>query len=394
MADLMSSADIHGETLQLARRLIGCRSVTPADGGCLDLIATRLAAAGFQCERVDRGGVSNLWARRGQAAPLVCLAGHVDVVTPGPLDQWSSDPFVPAERDGYLYGRGAADMKTSLAAMVTAAERVVTARPNHRGSIALLLTSDEEGAAVDGTAAVVEVLQTRGESIDACILGEPTSSDRLGDVMKNGRRGSLNGVLTVKGVQCHIAYPERGRNPVHTALPALAELVAIEWDRGTEYFPPTSFQISNVHAGIGANNVIPGTLELLFNFRFSPESPVERLKAHVHEVLDRCRLQYELAWSLSGPPFITPRGRLVEVLSTAITGVTGLTPELSTSGGTSDGRFMAAVAREVVEFGPPSEAMHGVDERVRLADLAPLSAIYEQAILALLVVHTLPPDVS
>jgi succinyl-diaminopimelate desuccinylase len=379
-----SVADAHRETLELARRLIACRSVTPADGGCLDLIASRLKAAGFECERVDRGGVGNLWARRGQTAPLVCLAGHVDVVPPGAIDRWTSDPFLPAERDGYLYGRGAADMKTSVAAMVTAAERFAAATPDHRGSIALLLTSDEEGDAVDGTVAVVETLRSRGEMIDACIVGEPTSSQRLGDTVKNGRRGSLNGVLSIRGEQCHIAYPERGRNPIHTALPALAELAAVEWDRGNEYFPPTSFQISNVHAGTGANNVIPGTLELLFNVRFSPESTADSIKACVHEILDRHGVEYDLKWSLSASPFMTRNGRLAEALNAAVTAVTGITPELSTSGGTSDGRFIATVAREVVEFGPPGDAMHGVDERVKLADIGPLSAIYERTITALL----------
>lgn len=380
MTALGSPADAHRETLELARRLIACRSVTPADGGCLDLIATRLTDAGFRCERIDRGGVRNLWARRGQTAPLVCLAGHVDVVPPGPIDRWSSDPFVPTERDGYLYGRGAADMKTSVAAMVTAVERLVAADPDRPGSIALLLTSDEEGDAVDGTMAVVDALRSRGETIDACILGEPTSSERLGDTVKNGRRGSLNGVLSVRGEQCHIAYPERGRNPIHAALPALAELAAVQWDHGNEYFPPTSFQISNVHAGTGASNVIPGMLELHFNLRFSPESTVEGIKARVHAILDRHGVEYDLVWSLSGSPFMTRKGRLFEALSGAITSVTRLTPELSTSGGTSDGRFLAVVAREVVEFGPLSEAIHGVDERVRLADIGPLSTIYERMI--------------
>jgi succinyl-diaminopimelate desuccinylase len=384
MADPPSAADIHDDTLRLAKRLIACRSLTPADAGCLDLIASRLTAAGFHCERLDRGGVSNIWARRGQSAPLVCLAGHVDVVAPGPLTRWTSDPFVPVERDGYLYGRGAADMKTPLAAMVTAAERVVTAHPNHGGSIAFLLTSDEEGDAVDGTAAVVETLRSRGETIDACIVGEATSSERLGDVMKNGRRGSLTGALCVKGVQCHIAYPERGRNPIHAALPALAELAAIEWDPGNDDFPATGFQISNVHAGTGSINVIPGLFELQFNFRFSPAVPVEQLEARVHEILDRHGLEYDLAWTLGASPFLTPRGRLVHTLSAAVAGVTGLEPQLSTSGGTSDGRFLAAIAREVVEFGPVNASVHMVDERVRLADIGPLSTIYEQAIVRLL----------
>ena len=384
MTDRPSVANTHGDTLQLAKRLIACHSLTPADAGSMDLIASRLADAGFLCERLDRGEVSNLWARHGQSAPLVCLAGHVDVVPPGSLDRWSSDPFVPDERDGHLYGRGAADMKTSLAAMVTAAERIVAANPSHPGSIALLLTSDEEGDAEDGTVAVVETLRSRGETIDTCIVGEPTSSARLGDVIKNGRRGSLHGALTVKGVQGHIAYPERGRNPIHVALPALAELAAAEWDSGNEYFPPTSFQVSNVHAGTGATNVIPDRLELLFNFRFSPESSAQRLEARVHEILDGHKLDYDLVWTLAGSPFVTPRGRLVKTLSTAIAAVTGVEPQISTTGGTSDGRFLAAIAGEVVEFGPVNASVHMVDECVRLADIDPLSTIYEQAVMRLL----------
>ena len=372
------------ETVALARRLIACRSVTPADDGCLNLIAARLAACGFRCEHIDRGGVRNLWARHGQGAPLVCLAGHVDVVPPGAVERWTSDPFVAAERDGFLYGRGACDMKGSVAAMVTAAERFVSGRPDHAGSLALLLTSDEEGAAVDGTVAVVDALQSRDEAIDACIVGEPTSTRRLGDTVKNGRRGSLNGTLTVKGTPCHVAYPERGRNPIHTALSALTELVGVQWDRGNEHFPPTSFQISNVHAGSGTVNVIPGSLEVLFNIRFSPESTVDGIRARVHATLDRHGVEYDLAWSLAGMPFMTERGRLVEALGRAIVDVTGIAPELSTSGGTSDGRFIVRIAREVVEFGPVAESMHGVDERVRIADLGPLSVIYERTVEALL----------
>ena len=376
--------DVHGETLDLARRLIACRSITPGDAGSLDLVAKRLAAGGFRCERIDRGGVGNLWARRGDSSPLICLAGHVDVVPPGAVDQWQQDPFSPTERDGYLYGRGASDMKSSVAAMVTAAERSAAARGSGPGSIAVLLTSDEEGDAVNGTVAVVEILRQRDETIDACIIGEPTSAARFGDTIKNGRRGSLSGALRVRGVQCHIAYPERGSNPIHTALPALAELAAAQWDAGNEYFQPTSFQISNAHAGTGAVNVIPGTLDVLFNLRFSPESTPDGIKARVHDVLDRYGVEYELTWSLSGLPFMTPRGRLVDVLSAAIAARTGLTPALSTSGGTSDGRFLAAIAREVVEFGPLADGMHGVDERMKLSDLAPLSAIYEETINALL----------
>ena len=377
-------ADVYRQTLDLAKQLIACRSVTPDDAGCMELLGARLAAAGFACERLDRGPVRNLWARRGTGSPLVCLAGHVDVVPPGPVERWTSDPFTPTERDGRLFGRGAADMKVGVAAMTTAAERFVTSSPAHRGSLALLITSDEEGAGVDGTKAVVRELQSRGERIDACIIGEPTSVTRLGDTIKNGRRGSLNGVLTVKGVQCHIAYPERGRSPILPALPALAALAAIEWDRGNEYFSPTSFQISDVHAGTGANNTIPGSMEVWFNFRFSTESTEEGLKARVHRVLDEHRLDYELTWTLSGPPFLSPRGGLVDVVSDAVRTVTGVMPALSTSGGTSDGRFLAGVSREVLEFGPVSASIHGIDEHVTLADIAPLSQIFEHALAALL----------
>jgi succinyl-diaminopimelate desuccinylase len=381
---MTSATDIQQDTLDLARRLIACRSITPDDGGSLDMIAARLTTAGFSCERIDRGPVRNLWARRGRQAPLVCLAGHVDVVPPGPVDRWTSEPFSPTEREGRLFGRGAADMKTSVAALVTAAERFVAREPDHRGSVALLFTSDEEGAGIDGTAAVVRELQSRDERIDACIVGEPTSVERLGDTIKNGRRGSLNGVLRVNGIQCHIAYPERGRNPIGAALPALAQLTAIEWDRGNEHFSPTSFQISDVHAGTGANNIIPGSLEVMFNFRFSTESTADQLKARVHAVLDAHELDYELNWSLSGAPFLSARGGLVDVVSAAVMHVTGVTPALSTSGGTSDGRFLAAVSREVVEFGPLSASIHGIDEHVRIADIGPLSAVYERTVAMLL----------
>jgi len=372
-------AAIQDETLALARELIGRRSVTPDDGGCLELIASRVVAAGFGCKRIDREGVSNLWARHGTTGPLVCFAGHVDVVPPGPFEQWTADPFTPSEREGFLFGRGAADMKTSVAAMVTAAERLAHVRRG-RGSIALLLTSDEEGDAVHGTAAVVDLLRARDLSLDACIVGEPTSTVRFGDTIKNGRRGSLNGTLTVKGVQCHIAYPERGRNPIHDAVPALAELAAIEWDRGNEYFQPTSFQVSNIHAGTGANNVIPGELALLFNFRFSPESSVEELKARVHRVLDAHRLQYQLSWSVTAQPFMTAPGPLTDALIAAVRAETGCVPELSTSGGTSDGRFLATIAREVVEFGPLNDSIHKIDERVLIADAQALSRIYERVL--------------
>jgi succinyl-diaminopimelate desuccinylase len=378
------SPEVQRQTLDLAKALIARASVTPDDGGCLEMVSERLRGIGFRCEAIDRGCVRNLWAVHGAGAPVVCLAGHVDVVPPGRAEAWTSDPFSPVERDGLLFGRGAADMKTSVAAMVTAAERVVAAAPTHGGSLALLLTSDEEGAAIDGTAAVVGELQQRGQTLDACIVGEPTSVAVLGDTIKNGRRGSLNGVLRVKGVQCHIAYPERGRNPIHQALPALAELAALEWDRGNEYFAPTSFQIAHVQAGAGANNVIPGQLDVLFNFRFSTESNEAALRGRVHDVLDAHGLDYGLEWTLSGNPFLSGRGGLVDVLRDAVQSVTLVTPALSTSGGTSDGRFLAAIAREVVEFGPVGASIHAIDEHVRVADIAPLSMIYERAIRRLL----------
>jgi succinyl-diaminopimelate desuccinylase len=379
-----STADVHRQALDLARQLIACRSLTPDDAGSIELLAARLTRAGFSCERMDRGPVRNLWARRGDAAPLICLAGHVDVVPPGPIERWTSDPFTPTERDGQLFGRGAADMKVSVAAMITAAERFVADSPDHGGSLAILLTSDEEGAGVDGTAAVVRELQSRGVRIDGCIVGEPTSTDRLGDTIKNGRRGSLNGVLTVKGIQCHIAYPERGRSPILMALPALAELASIEWDRGNEYFAPTSFQISDIHAGTGANNTIPASMDVLFNFRFSTGSTDEGLKARVHQVLDAHGVSYDLKWSLSGRPFLSGRGGLVDVMSEAVREITDVVPMLSTSGGTSDGRFLAAISREVIEFGPVNASIHGIDEHVRLADIAPLSMVYEAALRELL----------
>jgi succinyl-diaminopimelate desuccinylase len=376
------SDDIQPETLRLARALIACRSVTPDDGGALDLVEPRLSAAGFRCERLDRGVVRNLWARRGSSGPLVCLAGHVDVVPPGPAGEWTSDPFTPSERDGFLYGRGAADMKGSVAAMITAVERVARAGDG-RGSVAILLTSDEEGDALDGTAAVVSTLRARGEAIDACILGEPTSSARFGDTIKNGRRGSLSGRLRVHGQQCHVAYPERGRNPIHEAAPALDELVSAEWDHGSDYFQPTSVQISNIHAGTGAVNVVPGTLDVWFNVRFSPESSSQALRERVHSILDRHRLRYDIEWTVSAEPFLTPRGALVDALAATVESVAGVRPSLSTSGGTSDGRFLAGFAQEVVEFGPLNDTIHKIDERIRIADLGPLSSIYEQTVRAL-----------
>jgi succinyl-diaminopimelate desuccinylase len=374
---------VSDETLDLLKRLVACRSITPDDAGCLDLVASRLTPLGFTCERVDRGVVRNLWARHGTGKPLVCLAGHVDVVPPGPAERWTSDPFVPTERDGYLYGRGVADMKAGVAALVTAAERVVAANSRHAGSLALLLTSDEEGDAVDGTAAVIDLLRSRGEAIDACILGEPTSTAQLGDALKHGRRGSLHGILTVKGVQGHVAYPELARNPIHIAMPALAELAATTWDAGDESFAPTSFQMSNLHAGTGANNVIPGSLSAVFNFRFSPVSPVDTLKARTQQILGRHGVEGGIEWTVGSLPFLSPRGRLVEALSAAVAAVTGITPQPSTGGGTSDGRFLAAISSELVEFGVSNATIHGIDERVRIADLGPLSQIYEQTISSL-----------
>ena len=367
-------------TQALARELIARPSVTPQDSGCLELIAARLAPLGFVCERIDGGGVSNLWARRGTQSPLVVFAGHTDVVPTGPLADWHSDPFVPTERDGFLFGRGAADMKSSLAAFVTAIEAFVAADPDHAGSIALLLTSDEEGDATHGTTLVVETLKARGEKLDFCIVGEPTSVDTVGDTIKNGRRGSLSGKLTVKGVQGHIAYPHLAKNPIHLAAPALAELASITWDEGNEYFPPTSWQMSNIKAGTGATNVIPGTLEVQFNFRFATVHTADDLKAKVHAILDRHGLDYDLAWTLGGKPFLTPRGSLVTALSGAIRDTVGLETELSTTGGTSDGRFIADICPQVVEFGPVNATIHKLNECIAVDAIEPLSAIYRRTL--------------
>ncbi|MCC6658009.1 MAG: succinyl-diaminopimelate desuccinylase [Rhodocyclaceae bacterium] len=372
------------DTLELARALIARRSVTPEDGGCLELVGERLSRLGFRLERFDRDGVANLWARRGAAAPLLCFAGHTDVVPTGPLEQWRSDPFAPEVRDGRLYGRGAADMKTSIAAFVTAVERFLAARPQHAGAIALLLTSDEEGPAVNGTVRVVEALAARGERIDYCIVGEPTSAERLADTIKNGRRGSLSGRLVVKGVQGHIAYPHLVRNPVHMVAPALAELAATVWDEGNEYFPPTSWQVSNFHAGTGADNVVPGTAEILFNFRFSTASTPEGLQARLGEILERHGVDHDLHWTLSGRPYLTPRGRLVDAVAQAIRETLGIETALSTSGGTSDGRFIAGICPEVIELGPLNATIHKIDECVAVADIEPLSRLYQRTLELLL----------
>lgn len=365
-------------TLDLASALIACPSVTPADAGCQRLLAARLQPLGFHCEHLRFGEVDNLWARLGSAAPLLVLAGHTDVVPPGPREAWHSDPFVPEVREGRLYGRGAADMKGSLAAMITALERFLVRHPRPRGSIALLLTSDEEGPAVNGTVKVVEWLQQQGQTIDWCLIGEPSSEERLADVVKNGRRGSLGGVLTVRGVQGHVAYPHLARNPIHLAAPALAELSAMEWDRGNAHYPPTTFQISNISAGTGAENVIPGALEVMFNFRFSTETTAEALQQRVAVVLNRHQLQYELQWNLSGQPFLTPGGALVDAARRAIREVAGIDTRLSTAGGTSDGRFIAPTGAQVLELGPSNTTIHKVDENVPVADLEQLSAIYER----------------
>ena len=372
------------DTLALTQELISRRSNTPDDAGCQDLMQARLAPLGFRFETIASNGVINLWARRGDASPVVCFAGHTDVVPTGPLDQWHSDPFMPTIRDGILYGRGASDMKASLAAFVTSIEAFVAKHPDHLGSIALLITSDEEGIATDGTVKVVEALAARGETIDCCIVGEPTCVSQLGDTIKNGRRGSLSGRLTVKGIQGHIAYPHLVRNPIHQAAPAIAELAGIEWDKGDEYFPPTSWQISNIHGGTGATNVVPGTVEIRFNFRHSTASTKDGLKTRVHEVLDKHGLEYDLDWEESGKPYLTPRGSLVAAISDAIKAVTGLDTELSTTGGTSDGRFIAEICAQVVEFGPMNASIHKLNENVPVAALAPLSAIYEKTLEKLL----------
>jgi len=373
------------DALELTRQLIARRSLTPQDAGCLDLIAGELEPLGFRCERISANGVENLWARRGGAAPLVCFAGHTDVVPTGPLEHWVSDPFTPTVRDGVLYGRGAADMKASLAAFVAAIERFVAAHPDHPGSIAVLFTSDEEGPAVDGTVRVVEALKARGERLDYCIVGEPTSVNRLGDMIKNGRRGSLSGHLVVKGIQGHVAYPHVARNPVHEIAPALAELAQTKWDEGNEYFPPTTWQVSNFNAGTGAGNVIPGEAHIQFNFRFSTASTLESLQTRVHGILDRHGILYELEWRYDGRPYLTRKGGLVDAVAKAIKKVTGIDTELSTGGGTSDGRFIADICPQVVELGPTNATIHKVNECIRLEEVEQLPKIYQQILVELLV---------
>jgi succinyl-diaminopimelate desuccinylase len=373
------------DTLELTRQLIARRSVTPQDAGCLDLIEARLAPLGFRCERISANGTDNLWARRGSAAPLVCLAGHTDVVPTGPLEHWVSDPFTPTVRDGALFGRGAADMKTSLAAFVTAIEGFVAAHPSHAGSLAVLFTSDEEGPALDGTVKVVEALRDRGEKMDYCIVGEPTCVERLGDVIKNGRRGSLSGNLVVKGVQGHVAYPHLAKNPIHEFAVALAELARTKWDDGNEFFPPTTWQVSNFTAGTGANNVIPGEAHVKFNFRFSTASTLESLQTRVVGILDKHGIQHDLEWRYDGRPFLTKPGELVDAVGRAIKTVTGIETKISTTGGTSDGRFIADICPQVIEFGPINATIHKVNECIAVDEIEPLRRIYQQTLVNLLV---------
>ena len=372
------------EVLELARELIARKSVTPEDGGCQEMLAARLERSGFRCEPMKFGEVSNLWARRGTEAPVVCFAGHTDVVPTGPLAEWHSDPFVPTIRDGKLFGRGAADMKSSIAAFVVATEMFLKERPDHSGSIALLLTSDEEGAALDGTVRVVETLKRRNETIDYCIVGEPTSVDVLGDMLKNGRRGSLSGKLVVRGVQGHVAYPHLVKNPVHLLAPALAELAKTQWDKGNESFPPTSFQVSNIHAGTGAANVVPGSVEVDFNFRFSTESTEASLRSRVEAILKKHALEYSVSWVLGAKSFLSPRGRLAQTMIAAGKKHTGRSAELSTTGGTSDARFIIEICPEVIELGPVNASIHKLDEHIGLAELEQLPNIYLETLRALL----------
>lgn len=366
------------DTVELARQLISCPSVTPEDAGCQQIMAERLAAIGFSIENLPFEDVSNFWARRGTQGPLLAFAGHTDVVPPGPRDQWQSDPFTPEIRDGMLYGRGAADMKGSLAAMVTACEDFVAAHPDHKGSIGFLITSDEEGPSINGTVKVVQHLQARGETIDWCLVGEPSSRERLGDVIKNGRRGSLNGKLRIRGKQGHVAYPHLAANPIHLAAPALAELAAMEWDQGNDHFPPTTFQISNIHGGTGAENVIPGDLDITFNLRYSTQLTEQAIRERVQRLLDTHQLNYMLDWRLSGEPFLTPAGELVDAARAAIREVAGIETELSTSGGTSDGRFIAPTGAQVMELGPLNATIHQVNECVAAEDVERLADIYRK----------------
>jgi succinyl-diaminopimelate desuccinylase len=366
------------DTLDLAIELISKPSVTPEDLDCQNIMAKRLQTLGFNNEHLRFEEVDNLWSRRGNSGPLFVFAGHTDVVPTGPAAKWSSEPFKPEIRNGLLYGRGTADMKGSIAAMLTATERFIATHPNHKGSIAYLITSDEEGPSINGTVKVVEHLQKRNEKIDWCLVGEPSSNNKLGDVVKNGRRGSLSGTLTVRGKQGHVAYPHLADNPIHRAMPALAELAATEWDQGNEFFPKTTFQISNINAGTGATNVIPGELQILFNLRYSTEVDDQILRTRIEDILDKHQLKYELQWNLSGKPFLTPRGELVAATQKAIVEICGYETQLSTAGGTSDGRFIAPTGAQVLELGPLNATIHQIDEHVAVADLDKLSEIYER----------------
>ncbi len=372
-------------TLELTKQLIARISVSPEDAGCLDILIAILEPLGFKCEKISMGGVDNLWARRGTAKPLLCFAGHTDVVPTGPLDKWTSDPFTPTIRDGWLYGRGASDMKTSLAAFVLALRDFVRAHPDHPGSLAVMFTSDEEGPAIDGTVRVVEALAARGEKLDYCVVGEPTSVKKLGDMIKNGRRGSLTGLLTVNGIQGHVAYPDMARNPIHEVASAIAELAQTRWDNGNEYFPPTTWQISNFNSGTGANNVIPGAANIKFNFRHSTASTTESLQTRVVNILDRHGVTYDLEWRVDGRPFLTQRGDLVDAITRAIKTVTGVDTELSTTGGTSDGRFIADICPQVVEFGPTNATIHKLNECVGVEEIEPLRQIYQQLLVNVLI---------
>jgi len=380
----MSDATNMHPSIALMNALIRRPSVTPDDAGCQEVIAARLAAVGFECESMTFGDVTNLWARRGNASPVLCLAGHTDVVPPGADDEWNTDPFEPTERDGLIYGRGSADMKSGLAAMIVAIEQFLEEHPDYAGSLAMLITSDEEGRARDGTLKVVEALQARGEHVDWCVLGEPSSQDTLGDIVRVGRRGSLSGMLTVRGVQGHVAYPQLADNPIGRFAPVLAELHTIEWDKGNEFFPPTSFQVVDLRAGIGFPNVTPGELSARFNFRYSTVWNHESLKAKVHSVFDAHDIDYELNWHLSGEPFLTQPGKLIDAVSQAVEGVTGKAPELSTGGGTSDGRFISPAGTDVVELGPVNASIHKVNEHVRIDDVVTLTSMYRKIVELLL----------
>jgi len=372
------------ETLKLTCELISRQSVTPEDAGCQQLMTERLKALGFNVEPMPFEEVTNFWARRGNEGPLLCFAGHTDVVPTGPVEKWQTPPFEPTIKDGMLYGRGAADMKGSIAAFMTALDRFVALHPDHKGSIALLITSDEEGPYINGTTRVIDTLEARNEKIDWAIVGEPSSTASVGDVIKNGRRGSLGATLRVKGIQGHVAYPHLVRNPIHELAPALTELTATEWDRGNDFFPPTSFQVSNIKAGTGATNVVPGEVEVLFNFRFSTEVTDIELRQRVEAILAKHKLEYEIKWSLSGQPFLTAAGDLVDAARDAIRDTTGRETELSTSGGTSDGRFIAPTGAQVVELGPVNATIHKIDECVNVEDLDTLSTIYERILIKLL----------